>query len=81
MSLILAYLKNDVLPEDINEVDRIRRIAPRYWISKERHLYRRSYTEPYLCFVHSDTVQDLLWRFMKEFVEDIQGDDLWHTVP
>ncbi len=20
-------------------------------------------------------------RFMKEFVEDIQGDDLWHTVP
>jgi hypothetical protein len=62
MSPILAYLKDDVLPEDRKEADRIRRIAPRYWVSKEGHLYRRSYTEPYLRCVHPDTVQDLLWE-------------------
>jgi hypothetical protein len=62
MNPILAYLKNDVLPEDRKEADRIRRIAPRYWVSKEGHLYRRSYTEPYLRCVHPDTVQDLLWE-------------------
>jgi hypothetical protein len=62
ISPILAYLKNDVLPEDRKEADRIRRIAPRYWVSKEGHLYRRSYTGPYLRCVHPDTVQDLLWE-------------------
>ena len=62
MSPILAYLKDDVLPEDRKEVDRIRRIAPRYWVSKEGHLYRRSYTAPYLRCVHPNTVQDLLWE-------------------
>uniref|UniRef100_A0A2N9IEJ0 Integrase catalytic domain-containing protein n=1 Tax=Fagus sylvatica TaxID=28930 RepID=A0A2N9IEJ0_FAGSY len=66
MSPILAYLKKDVLPEDQKEADRIRRIAPRYWVSKEGHLYRRSYTGPYLRCVHPDTVQDLLWEFTKE---------------
>jgi hypothetical protein len=81
MSPILAYLKKDVLPEDQKEANRIRRIAPRYWVSKEGHLYRRSYTGPYLRCVHSDTVQDLLWEFTKEYMEAIQGDDLWHTVP
>ena len=62
MSLILAYLKDDVLPEDRKKADRIRRIAPRYWVSKEGHLYRRSYTGPYLRCVHPDTVQNLLWE-------------------
>ena len=56
MSPILAYLKYDMLPEDRKQVDWIRRIAPRYWVSKEGHLYRRSYIGPYLCFVHPDII-------------------------
>ena len=60
MSPILANLKDDVLPEEQREADRIRRIAPRYWVSKEGHLYKRSYTEPYLRCVHPNTVQNLL---------------------
>ena len=32
MTPILAYLKDDILPEDRKEADRIRRIAPRYWV-------------------------------------------------
>uniref|UniRef100_A0A2N9GA65 Uncharacterized protein n=1 Tax=Fagus sylvatica TaxID=28930 RepID=A0A2N9GA65_FAGSY len=62
MSPILAYLKDDILPADRKEADRIRRIAPRYWVSKEGNLYRRSFTGPYLRCVHPDTVQNLLWE-------------------
>uniref|UniRef100_A0A2N9FBJ4 Uncharacterized protein n=1 Tax=Fagus sylvatica TaxID=28930 RepID=A0A2N9FBJ4_FAGSY len=62
MSPILAYLKDDILPTDRKEADRIRRIAPRYWVSKEGNLYRRSFTGPYLRCVHPDTVQNLLWE-------------------
>ena len=62
MSPILAYLKDDVLLEDRKEADWIGRVAPRYWVSKEGHLYRRSYTGPYLRCVHLDTVQNLLWE-------------------
>uniref|UniRef100_A0A2N9HMM7 Uncharacterized protein n=1 Tax=Fagus sylvatica TaxID=28930 RepID=A0A2N9HMM7_FAGSY len=62
MSPILAYLKDDTLPADRKEADRIRRVAPWYWVSKEGHLYRRSYTGPYLRCVHPDTVQNLLWE-------------------
>jgi ribonuclease HI len=62
MSPILAYLKEDILPTDRKEADRIRRIAPRYWVSKEGYLYRRSFTGPYLRCVHPDTVQNLLWE-------------------
>uniref|UniRef100_A0A2N9IQL1 Reverse transcriptase domain-containing protein n=1 Tax=Fagus sylvatica TaxID=28930 RepID=A0A2N9IQL1_FAGSY len=65
MSPILAYLKDDILPADRKEADRIRRVAPRYWVSKEGHLYRRSYTGPYLGCVHPDTVQNLLWEIHK----------------
>uniref|UniRef100_A0A2N9IDL4 Uncharacterized protein n=1 Tax=Fagus sylvatica TaxID=28930 RepID=A0A2N9IDL4_FAGSY len=62
MSPILAYLKDDTLPANRREADRIRRVAPRYWVSKEGNLYRRSYTGPYLRCVHPDTVQNLLWE-------------------
>jgi ribonuclease HI len=62
MGPILAYLKDDILPTDRKEADRIRRIAPRYWVSKEGNLYRRSFTGAYLRCVHPDTVQNLLWE-------------------
>jgi hypothetical protein len=62
MSPIFAYLKDDILPADRKEADRIRRIAPRYWVSKEGNLYRRSFTGLYLRCVHPDTVQNLLWE-------------------
>uniref|UniRef100_A0A2N9I3J5 Uncharacterized protein n=1 Tax=Fagus sylvatica TaxID=28930 RepID=A0A2N9I3J5_FAGSY len=62
MSPILAYLKDDILPANRKEADCIRRLAPRYWVSKEGNLYRRSFTGPYLRCVHPDTVQNLLWE-------------------
>ena len=73
MSPILAYLKDDVLLEDQKEADGIRKVAPRYWVSKERHLYRRSYTGPYLRCVHPDTVQNLLWEIHEWVCGDHTG--------
>ena len=62
MDPILNYLKNNKLPEDTKEAKMIKRKAPRYWVSKEGLLYRRSFTGPYLLCVHPDKVKDFLFE-------------------
>jgi hypothetical protein len=62
MDPILAYLEKDELLDDRKEADRIRRIAPQYWVSKDGNLYKRSHSGPYLQCVHPDTIQSLLWK-------------------
>ncbi|XP_075674780.1 uncharacterized protein LOC142643965 [Castanea sativa] len=32
---VISFLKNDVLPEDKSEADKIRQKAPRFWLSKD----------------------------------------------
>uniref|UniRef100_A0A2N9EE12 Reverse transcriptase domain-containing protein n=1 Tax=Fagus sylvatica TaxID=28930 RepID=A0A2N9EE12_FAGSY len=51
---ILSYLKDNKLPEDKKEAKMIKRKTPRYWVSNEGLLYRRSFTGPYLLCVHSE---------------------------
>ena len=48
MDPILSYLKDNKLSEDKKEAKMIKRKAPRYWVSKDGLLYRRSFTGPYL---------------------------------
>jgi hypothetical protein len=48
MDPILSYLKDNKLPKDKKEANMIKRKAPKYWVSKEGLLYRRSFTEPSL---------------------------------
>jgi hypothetical protein len=73
ISPILAYLKNDELSKERKEADRIRRITPRYWISRDGHLYQKSHSGPYLRCVHPDTVQDLLWEIHEGVCEGYTG--------
>uniref|UniRef100_A0A2N9HT99 Uncharacterized protein n=1 Tax=Fagus sylvatica TaxID=28930 RepID=A0A2N9HT99_FAGSY len=40
----------------------IKRKAPRYWLSKEGNLYKRSFSGPYLLCVHPSLVDDLLYE-------------------
>uniref|UniRef100_A0A2N9FKE2 Uncharacterized protein n=1 Tax=Fagus sylvatica TaxID=28930 RepID=A0A2N9FKE2_FAGSY len=54
MDPILSYLKDSKLPEDRKEANMIKRKAPKYWVSKEGLLYRRSFTGPYLLCIHPD---------------------------
>ena len=39
MDPLVLFLKNDILPEDKNESDKIRRKASRFWLSEESKLY------------------------------------------
>ena len=45
---ILKFLESDILPEEKVEAEKIRRKAPRYWLSEDKKLYKRSFSGPYL---------------------------------
>ncbi|XP_065621064.1 uncharacterized protein LOC136063941 [Quercus suber] len=60
MDPIMRFLKDDILPQDKSEAKKVRRKAPRFWLSEDHKLYRRSYSGPYLLCVHPETVELLL---------------------
>ena len=67
MDPIKNFLQNDVLPEEKLEADKIQRNAPRFWLSEDHQLYRRSYSGPYLLCVHPEESDSLL--------EELHDDD------
>ena len=69
MDSIIRFLKEDILPEEKIEVDKIRRKATSYWLSKDHKLYKRSFLEPYLLCVHPELTDSLL----EEMHEGIYG--------
>ncbi|XXG88794.1 hypothetical protein AAC387_Pa12g0960 [Persea americana] len=62
MDLIIAYMKDDQLPEDRTEARKIRLKATRFWLSPDSKLYRKSFTGPYLQCVHPSKVDDFLYE-------------------
>ena len=60
MDPIVLLLKEDVLPEDKFEVDKVRRKTPRFWLSEDQKLYKRSFSGPYLLCIHLEAVELLL---------------------
>ena len=58
----MNYMKDNKLPEDKKEVSIIKWKTPKYWISAEGSLYRRSFSGPYLLCVHLGQIQDLLFE-------------------
>ena len=54
MDSISLFLEKDVLPEEKFEADKVRRKAPRFWLSEDRKLYKRSFSGPYLLCVHPE---------------------------
>uniref|UniRef100_A0A2N9FQ09 Uncharacterized protein n=1 Tax=Fagus sylvatica TaxID=28930 RepID=A0A2N9FQ09_FAGSY len=63
MDPILSYLRDNKLPEDKKEAKMIKQKAPRFWVSKDGLLYRRSFTGPYLLCVHPNKECDKCQRF------------------
>ena len=43
---IIRFLKEDILPEEKIEADKIRRWATSYWLSEDHKLYKRSFSGP-----------------------------------
>ena len=60
MDPIVNFLKDDVLPEGKLEAEKIRRNAPRFWLSEDHKLYQRSYSGPYLLCIHPEESESLL---------------------
>ncbi|XP_075659815.1 uncharacterized protein LOC142629669 [Castanea sativa] len=60
MDPIIDFLQQGVLPEDGTVAEKVQRSAPRYWLSEEQKLYRRSYAGLYLLCVHPEAVEPLL---------------------
>ena len=60
MDSIIQFLKEDILPEEKIETDKIRRKAISYWLSEDHKLYRRSFSGPYLLCVPPELTESLL---------------------
>ena len=69
MDPIVAFLKDDILPEAKLKAKKIRRNVTRFWLSEDHKLYRRSYSGPYLLCVHPKASKLLL----EELHEGIYG--------
>ena len=54
MDSISLFLEKDVLPEEKSKANKVRRKAPRFWLSEDRKLYKRSFFGPYLLCVHPE---------------------------
>ena len=60
MDSIIQFLKEDILPEERIETDKVRRKATRYWLSENQKLYKRSFSGSYLLCVHPELTESLL---------------------
>ena len=60
MDSIVLYLRENILPEDKLKAEKIRRKAPRFWLSEDQKLYKRSFFGPYLLCIHPETTELLL---------------------
>jgi len=63
------FFMEDVLPEDKSEAEKVRRKAPRFWLSKDQKLYKRSFSGLYLLCIYPEAVELLL----EELHEGIYG--------
>ena len=60
MDSIVLFLKEDALLEEKSKADKVRRKVPQFWLSEDQKLYKRSFSSPYLLYVHPEMVEPLL---------------------
>ena len=77
MDLIVLFLKKDVLPENKSEADKVRKKAPRFWLSEDQKLYKRSFSGLYLLCVHPEVVELLLEELHEIIFGSHTGVDLY----
>ena len=52
MDPMVLFLKEDILPEEKSEAEKVRRKAPQFWLSEDQKLYKCSFSRPYLLCIH-----------------------------
>ena len=60
MDSIILFLKEDVLPKNKSEANKVQRKTPQFWLSEDQKLYKRSFSGSYLLCIHPETVELLL---------------------
>ena len=60
MNPIVLFLKEDILPEAKSEAEKVRRKAPRFWLSEDQKLYKRSFSGSYLLCIHHEASKLLI---------------------
>ena len=69
MDSISLFLEKDILLEEKSKAEKVHRKTPRFWLSEDKKLYKRSFSGPYLLCVHPEVSESLL----KEFHEGVCG--------
>ena len=79
MDSIIQFLKDDILPEERLEANKVWRKATRFWLSENQKLYKRFFLGPYLLYVHLEITESLLEELHKGIcVSHIGGRSLAH---
>jgi len=65
MDSIVLFLKEDILPKEKLEADKVHRKAPRFWLFKDQKLYKRFFSGPYLLCIHPEAMELLLEELHK----------------
>ena len=65
MDPIVLILKEDILPEQMSKAKKVRRKAPRFWLSEDKKLYKRSFSGLYLLCIQPET-SELLFEKLHE---------------
>ena len=60
MDPLVLFLKDDVLPEEKAKVDKIQRKVFQFWLFEDQKLYKRSFSGPYLLYVHPEALKLIL---------------------
>ena len=60
MDSIVLFLKEDILPEEKSEADKVQKKASRFWLSEDQKLYKRYFSRPYLLCIHPEASELLL---------------------
>ena len=69
MDSISLFLEKDILLEEKSKAEKVHRKTPRFWLSEDKKLYKRSFSGPYLLCVHPEVSESLL----EEFHEGVCG--------
>ena len=79
MDLIVLFLREDILPADKLEADKVRRKVPRFRLSEDQKLYKRFFPgHIYYAFILRHQSYSLR-SYMKGFVEVTQEEDFYFT--
>ena len=73
MDSIIQILREDTLPEERIEADKVRRKTIRFWLSENQKLYKRSFLGPYLLCTHPEMTKSLLEELHEGICESHTG--------